>query len=102
MIPQEPIEGLVPPNTAESLRAYIETGRPTGGFLKAVLSNDLFGAYARADVENVAALPALVRWVYNNAPRLCWGSEDRVEDWMKMKRENAALARLIEADPRWS
>lgn len=35
----------------ESLRAYIEKGRPTGGFLRAVLANDLMGSEDWGDHE---------------------------------------------------
>ena len=74
---------IVQPPTAESLRAYIETGRPTGSFLEAVISNNLKNAFARADSNNLAALEDLVGWMYNYAPLECWGSEKRQDEWIK-------------------
>ena len=43
----------------DSLQRYADQGVPTGGFLKACLSNDLYGAFARADAKNLTALPYL-------------------------------------------
>ena len=76
----------VPQHTLESLKAYIETGRPSGGFLHAVLVNDLRGACARADRLNRHALYDIVYWLTNNAPSGCWGSESRVDEWLSSRR----------------
>ncbi|HJU12346.1 MAG TPA: hypothetical protein VJ728_15790 [Candidatus Binataceae bacterium] len=40
----------------ESLRRYAHQRIPTGGFLEAVLRNDLRDAHAKADMQNRAAL----------------------------------------------
>ena len=42
----------VPSHMHEGIVAYIETGRPVGGFLTALLSNDLMGALGKADLQN--------------------------------------------------
>ena len=68
------------------IRDYIEDGCPTGGFLYALLTNDLRGAVARADENNMRVLVEWVHWLYNEAPSLCWGSPDRVTEWMKLKQ----------------
>jgi hypothetical protein len=71
----------------DSLQAYIETGRPLGGFLEAVVSNDLKEACARADDINQRQIFDYVKWLYNNAPIGCWGSPENYEFWMEKKRE---------------
>lgn len=77
------LANAVPGYTLESLEAYARTGRPTGGFLYAVLTNNLFGAYGKADRQNLAALEAIVRYVYNVMPADSWGSGQVVEAWIE-------------------
>lgn len=71
--------------TVKSLINYIENGTPTGGFLKAVLSNDLFGAYHRADGNNQNHVREIVRAIYNYAPADCHGSKEAYEKWINNK-----------------
>ena len=69
---------FVPHHDRDGIIAYIETGRPLGGFLNAVFCNDLMAAYGRADSENQAAMQTIVTWIYNFAPSDCHGSPERV------------------------
>lgn len=80
----------IPPAIAESLLNWVEKGRPTGGFVTAVLCNDLTKAIGRADLESRAALPSIVFWLYNHAPCGCWGSYEIVEKWRNKFKEEAA------------
>jgi hypothetical protein len=83
----------ISPRIRESLVAYAVEGRPTGDFLRAVLSNDLSDAVARADELNAVALPQIVAFVRNELPRACWGSPTAVERWLERKsRERAKVA----------
>lgn len=66
-----------------SLQRYIERGTPVGGFLTALLENNLKETFARADDENRATLYEYVQWLYQYAPSGCWGSPERVSDWLK-------------------
>lgn len=66
-----------PENIKESILAYIE-GRPTGGFLRAVLSNDLWEAVRGADDVSQECLPAILSFVYDNVPVDMRGSPDAV------------------------
>ena len=52
-----------------------------GDFLTAVLCNDLFGAYGRADEFSKADMDLIVKFVYNNLPRACWGDRERMKVW---------------------
>ena len=68
------------------LRAYAEHGAPLGDFLGAVVDNDLSKACSRADEENAANLPALVAWLYNEAPHGCWGYAGAYGQWIESHR----------------
>ena len=72
----------IPASVKASLVAYVDDRRPTGDFLRAVLSNDLSGAVRRADTDNLAALAAIVGYVYMELPADCWGSERKVDCWI--------------------
>jgi hypothetical protein len=61
---------------------YVERGVPGGGFFTALVSNDLMRAFAKADDVNAAAMRDWVMWLYNEAPRGCYGSPEAVHDWI--------------------
>lgn len=61
--------------------AYVEDGTPPGGFLTAVLSNDLFGAIGRADPDSMMDLKNIIGYIYNDCPGNCWGSKEKVRDY---------------------
>jgi hypothetical protein len=72
----------IKPAIQEALRGYIEDRRSVGGFLTAVLENNLTQAFGRADPENLATLYEIVQWVYMEAPAPCWGSPEKVKAWL--------------------
>ena len=51
------------PDTIQSLRRYADQGIPTGGFLQAVLANDLMEAVGRADEANGRALRGICSYI---------------------------------------
>lgn len=65
----------------EHLRSYIDTGRPVGHFLTELLSNRLVEAFSRADDRNLVCMHLYAQFIYNQAPRGCWGSPDAVRIW---------------------
>jgi hypothetical protein len=84
----------LPPHIADRLRhlpehmhggisRYIARGIPPGSFLAAVLSNDLMGAFGKADDENREALYEWVRFIYNFVPAGCHGSPEKVSAWIQ-------------------
>lgn len=75
----------IPPRTIDALDRYVEHRIPTGGFLQAVLENDLFAAMGKADVYNRQSLFDIVEYIYNELPRACWGSPDAVKAWLEVK-----------------
>jgi hypothetical protein len=66
----------------ESVRNYLEHGVPPGGFLTALLCNDLCEVCRQADDDNRCLLFATVSWFYNEAPPFSWGDAQRVKDWI--------------------
>lgn len=90
------------PSVAERMRDEIERGlasyvavelqgglarymfdrvRP-GGFLQAVLRNDLLEAVNRMEPGSYEVLRGLTAFLYNFAPANSWGSAERVEKWL--------------------
>ena len=67
----------------EKLNAYAERHEPVGGFLRAVLENDLQLAVGRADASNLYNLPAYMIYLYNEMPSPCWGSPEKVKAWLE-------------------
>lgn len=74
-------EVSLPDTTVEALARYVVLGLQPGGFLTAVLSNDLTQAVLRADDNNKAVLPELVSYIWMNLPAQCWGSPKAVLLW---------------------
>ena len=72
----------IPRLTGEILDRYVRERIHPGSFLKAVLYNDLREACAHADEDNAVALWAIVGWLYNEAPGMCWGSAAKMEAWL--------------------
>ena len=67
---------------AEAVFRYLEHRIPPGGFLSAVISNDLCGAIARADDNNRDALYRWVGMVYNEFPDGAWGTPEKLKAWV--------------------
>lgn len=60
----------IPEGTRGGILRYVEHGIQPGGFMTAVLCNDLRNAVGRADKDNLVALPLIVRWFANRCPNL--------------------------------
>ena len=83
MIPRAPKHGI---------DQYVDHGVPTGSFLRAVLSNDLFEAVARADEHNQIALAEICKYIYNFTPTTCHGSPERFEHWIEFHKKEPVVA----------
>lgn len=60
----------MPEHMTHAAREWVERGRRPGGFLWAVLQNDLMEAFKRADTENTLAMRTWAQWVYD-LPMAC-------------------------------
>jgi hypothetical protein len=66
---------------------YVEEGILPGQFLQAVICNDLVEACRRADEENLRNLPAFVAYFYDKVPQDRWGSREKMEAWIDLKKK---------------
>ena len=77
-----------------ALEEYVSDGVPLGGFLRAVVENDLKGACGRADGGNIGNLPAFVAYAYNEMPSTSHGSPEIYKRWLEQhaeRRRNEAV-----------
>jgi len=74
----------LPEHMQGAARRYIENGISGGSFLTEVFSNRLVQAYGRADDQNTAAMRNWADFLYNEAPRGCWGSPELVDEWCRV------------------
>ena len=84
-------------DTKDSIDRYVQFGLPPGGFVTAVLENDLFGAMNRADLDNRENLFWVCEYVYNKIPMQAWGTPKKVGAWMEMKH-NETLKEVVSTD----
>lgn len=77
---------VIPERIMNNLLAYVKGEEAPGGFLFAVLSNDLFQAIGRADNEMKPLIPLLVHYIHWNVPGGCHGSPEHVKRWLEEKR----------------
>lgn len=81
----------LPEGLREGARLYIEEHIPAGGFLRAVLCNDLIGAVSQADWINKPRLVEIVEWIRDNAPSICWGAVPVYMDWLRRREAPDAV-----------
>lgn len=74
---------VIPEATREAMVEYVENRREPGGFLSAVICNNLINAVGRADKHNLLVLKEIVQWFYNVAPSCCFGSPEKMSSWLK-------------------
>lgn len=73
----------IPQLVREGIDDYVEHRRRQGGFVMAVLRNDLLWSIVRADSASLAALKSIVRYLHNEVTDECWGSDEKVATWLK-------------------
>ena len=71
----------------EAIFNYLLHGYEPGGFLVAVLVNDLYAAACKADFVNVEHLGYVAKFVVQALPTMCYGSAERVRNWSTMDQE---------------
>jgi len=78
-------EGLlaIPSHMVGGIVRYVLHGIKAGGFMDAVIRNDLFKAVGKADDVNREYLHAYCNFFYNHAPSNCFGSKDKRDAWIK-------------------
>jgi hypothetical protein len=76
----------IPDYMMQAMEEYVENGRPLGGFLMGLFSNDLFGAMKSADSNSVKHLRDYCMYVWNEVPHSCHGSREIVINWCKTRQ----------------
>ncbi len=77
----------LPEHMQDAARGYIEEGLHPGGFLLAVLENNLVDAFGRADDVNRVSLSAWTSWLMWDIPANAWGSKDKIKAYVKAIQE---------------
>ena len=84
MIPESDLTySRLPERYREGMKRYIEEHIAPGSFLTAMLECDLEGVMGHVDLDMVCELRNIYLWIYNEAPAICWGSPEKVRDWVK-------------------
>ena len=74
---------MIPPHMHDAVRRYVENGVHPGSFLEAIFTNDLSGAFGRADAINSNLIKNWVEFSYWHVPAICRGSIENFENWMR-------------------
>ena len=77
-----PMPYVIPNELRAALYRYVESHIPPGGFLTAVLENDLMEAVGRADHTNIQILKEICQYVHWEMPSTCHGSPEMVAAWL--------------------
>lgn len=91
---------MLPKNVKAGIDRYVDFGCPTGSFLYAVLTNDLFKATERADHLNRLVLVEICEYIYNFTPNVCYGTTDKVAAWLKFHKTEPSKANEAAAGDR--
>lgn len=75
------------PMMVSSLKQYVEEGRPLGGFLTEIVSNNFAGACGKADDDNFKNIQAYAYFLFNEMPMRSWGSKDTYKSWIESFKE---------------
>lgn len=76
------VDPMLPEHMQGAMKRYLENGIEPGGFLYAILTNDLKGAVTRADHINIKLIPEIVSYCVSEIPASAWGSVAKVEGWL--------------------
>ena len=75
----------IPEHMQESLWLYENEHCYTGSFLKAILTDDLYGASIKGDCINKYLLRDYVKLIYTHFPIGSFGSEKLYYEWIKLR-----------------
>lgn len=72
----------------DAITRYTEQGIKPGGFLTAIIQNDMRKAVRLADSENMVNLPAYSGYFEHEAPSGCHGSVEIMDAWLASFHED--------------
>ena len=73
---------MIPPNIKLAIDNYFDHRQAPGGFIEAVLANDLIEAFKRANDISALHMKDIVDYLYNECPSRAggaWGSHEAIE-----------------------
>lgn len=79
---------LIETRFKEGLERWVQSACQPGHFLSAVLANDLKKAVMYGDDAALDNLVHIVSYIYNELPCNCWGSEQKMDNWAKLKEND--------------
>jgi hypothetical protein len=71
-------------NVQTAIESYYYHKFHPGGFVYALLCNDLVGAVLKADYWNAFEIKQIVLWLVQRMPPAAWGSKEVVDAWLKI------------------
>ena len=71
----------IPQCIKEAFIDWALNAHPKGGFVTAVLENDLVRAFTKADSLNRTMMLEIVTWMVSNMPSASYGSVKNVKEW---------------------
>ena len=74
--------------TRDAMENYVNLGLPPGHFLTGIICKDLEMCMDHADSNNLWLIPLIYAWFYNEAPSVCWGDKETMQDWIDSKGKN--------------
>ncbi len=77
----------IPDRMMKSIQHYVKDRIKPGSFLRAVICNNLGDAVGQADDTNINNLPAYAAYFYNETPSSCWGSKEKMDAWLKGRKD---------------
>lgn len=93
-------KAMMPRALKASIDLYVDRGVPVGGFVYAVLSNNLFEVFSRAEEHYRANLETICDYIQNYTPAICYGSEERVTKWLELHRNLPKSACILSRQDR--
>lgn len=90
-----PIIGAgIPKEIQAGIDRFVAEGKADSPLILAIVSNDLIAAAGNGDDSDMKSLPVILRYCSNNIPADCWGTRERVKNWMvwhEMKKEHPSV-----------
>lgn len=72
---------MIPEETLKAIDDWVISGKDPGDFLFGMLSGDLDKACAHADGTHRLLIFYINKYCYNEIPRSCYGSLDKIKGW---------------------
>lgn len=79
------VHKVIPEDISLSIKRYFENRLHPGSFLEAILKNNLQETCSRAGDRERPIVCDIVSHICCNYASVCWGSEERFENWMSKK-----------------